>query len=73
METPVPPKNPDIFDTPAAAAYLHLSTQYLEKMRVVGGSPAFLKIGKAVRYRRIDLDRWLDEKVRTSTSDRGAN
>lgn len=72
METPNPVKNPDILDTVAAAAHLHLSRQYLEKMRLVGGGPVFLKLGRAVRYRRIDLDAWLDAQVRTSTSDCGA-
>lgn len=31
----------------------------------------FVKMGKAVRYRREDLDRFLDSSLRTSTSEVG--
>ncbi len=61
--------NPDLFDTEAAAAHLHLSKAYVEKLRLAGGGPTFLKLGRAVRYRRSDLDRWLDAQARTSTSE----
>jgi len=30
-------------------------------------APPFLKIGKAVRYRKSDLDAWLDTKLQTNT------
>jgi hypothetical protein len=32
--------------------------------------PVFLKLGKSVRYRQTDLDRFLEKRARTSTSDR---
>jgi hypothetical protein len=54
-----------------AASYCGVSTSYLNKMRCVGGGPAFLKLGRRVVYSTDDLDRWLSERRRASTSDTG--
>jgi hypothetical protein len=43
-------------NTQGAADHLACSVSYLEKRRVSGGGPRFLKIGKAVRYKIEDLD-----------------
>jgi len=59
--------------TGAAASYLGLSAATLEKFRCSGGGPKFLKLGRAVRYDRADLDDWLASRRRCSTSDPGAN
>jgi hypothetical protein len=40
-------------------------------MRTRGGGPVFVKLGRRVVYRREDLDHWLEERRRTSTSDPG--
>jgi predicted DNA-binding transcriptional regulator AlpA len=55
----------------AAATYLGLSGSTLNKLRVFGGGPVFLKLGRRVAYDIADLDAWLATKRRTSTSDRG--
>jgi excisionase family DNA binding protein len=61
-----------IMTTPQAAAYLGLGITTLEKWRLVrNNGPKFLRLGRAIRYRLKDLDAWLDESVRTSTSDVG--
>jgi hypothetical protein len=57
--------------TPLAADYLGLSPATLETLRSRGGGPAFLKLGRRVVYQREDLDKWLAERRRTSTSDSG--
>ena len=57
--------------TPAAAAYVGLSARTLEKFRITGGGPQFLKPNRRVVYDRDDLDSWLDGKRRRSTSDQG--
>jgi excisionase family DNA binding protein len=54
-----------------AAAYLGLAKQRLAKMRVTGESPAFFKVGRQVMYDRADLDKWLADRRRQSTSDPG--
>ena len=55
--------------TPEAAAYAGVSDRTLEALRQKGGGPAYLKIGRAVLYRKSDLDTWLDQCLRTSTSE----
>ena len=60
--------NTKVLTTPPAAAYMGLKPSTLEAWRVRGGGPVFLKLGKAVRYRQSDLDRFLDEQSRRSTS-----
>lgn len=58
--------------TPAQAAeYVGLSVSMLAKMRCLGGGPAYLKLGRAVRYRQDDLDVWLNARRARSTSDAG--
>lgn len=43
------------------------------KWRMHGGDkhPPYLKIGKKIFVRESDLERWLDTKIRNSTSDPG--
>ena len=52
----------------AAAEYLALSASTLNKWRIRGEGPRFLKLGRAVVYRLQDLDDWLGQNVRNSTS-----
>jgi predicted DNA-binding transcriptional regulator AlpA len=51
-----------------AASALNLSIRTLRNWRVLGRGPPFLKLGRAVRYRRSDIEVWQNEAVRTSTS-----
>jgi excisionase family DNA binding protein len=55
-----------------AARYLKSSTSTLAKRRLFGGGPAFTRIGRAVRYRKVDLDTWMASAVVGSTSERPA-
>jgi predicted DNA-binding transcriptional regulator AlpA len=58
--------------TDAAAHYLGIANSTLNKTRLTGDGPPFVKVGpRAVAYRRADLDAWLETRVRRSTSDRG--
>jgi excisionase family DNA binding protein len=54
-----------------AAQYLGLSVSTLNKLRVFGGGPTFLKLGRRVAYDLVDLDGWMVGKRRSSTSDQG--
>ena len=56
----------------SAAVYVDSSTSTLAKLRLRGGGPRFCRIGRAIRYRRCDLDDWLLASSRRSTSDTGA-
>jgi predicted DNA-binding transcriptional regulator AlpA len=55
-----------------AADHVGLSVSTLNKLRVFGGGPVFLKLGRRVAYDVADLDAWLASKRRTSTSDDGS-
>lgn len=59
--------------TREAAAYTGLSARTLEKLRITGGGPEYLKITptRRVAYDREALDGWLASKRRRSTSDSG--
>jgi predicted DNA-binding transcriptional regulator AlpA len=52
-----------------AAEYVGLSKSYLDKARITGGGPKYIKLGQRVVYDTKDLDAWLDENRRRSTSD----
>ena len=53
--------------TPEAAEYLNLSTQFLERARHLGGGPCYVKMSRMVRYKRSDLDAFMQERIRTNT------
>jgi len=54
-----------------AAALLLLSVRTLQRWRVEGRGPRFLKLGKIVVYRRDDLEAWLASCSQQSTSESG--
>jgi predicted DNA-binding transcriptional regulator AlpA len=54
-----------------AARHTGLSVSKLNKLRVFGGGPVFLKLGRRVAYDVTDLDAWLASRRRRSTSDGG--
>lgn len=62
----------EVMTTPEAADYLRLGKNTLEKMRLTGAGPHFLKLGRAVRYTRASLDAWLGARSVASTSERVA-
>jgi excisionase family DNA binding protein len=51
-----------------AAAYCRLGKPTLDRLRVTGDGARYAKIGGAVRYRKADLDAWLESKLISSTS-----
>jgi len=56
---------------PEAARLLGLSERTLERLRVAGGGPLYVKAGRAVRYRESDLEAWIAARVVSSTSQIG--
>jgi hypothetical protein len=58
-------------NTAEAAAYIGLSASTLSKLRVFGGGPRYFKCGRRCIYDSVDLDRFLESRARTSTSDAG--
>ena len=60
--------NAEILNTREAAAYTRLGKPTLERFRLTGEGPRYAKLGGAVRYRRCDLDAWLESRLIRSTS-----
>ncbi len=61
-----------LLTTGEAARYLGVSKAFLERDRWAGARILFVRIGaRAVRYRLADLDRYIDARLRRSTSDPG--
>ena len=58
----------DLMTTKEAADYVRLSKPTLERLRVAGEGPAYVKLFRSVRYRRVDLDEWVASCVKRSTS-----
>jgi hypothetical protein len=69
-----PPENgPRMMNTKLAALYVGLAESTLEKKRLYGDGPPFIKLtptkGGAVRYLRDDLEKWLKSLRASSTSE----
>lgn len=48
--------------TKIAARVIGLGHRTLEQWRHLGKGPAYLKVGRQVRYRQSDLDVWLQDR-----------
>lgn len=59
----------DRLNNKEAAQYLGLKAATLNKWRVYGEGPPFIKVGRLVRYRRSDLDAYLSGRRVQSTSE----
>lgn len=61
----------EILNTREAAAYVRLGKPTMERFRISGEGPVFVKLGGAVRYRKTDLDSWIETRRVRSTSEGG--
>lgn len=61
----------ELINTKQAARRCGLSPRTMEKRRCAGLAPAWVRLGRAVRYDVAELDAWIAESRRTSTSDPG--
>jgi excisionase family DNA binding protein len=53
----------DLMTEKEAAAYLKLSANTLPSWRCRGQGPAYIKLGRSVRYRKSALDQYLEEQT----------
>jgi predicted DNA-binding transcriptional regulator AlpA len=61
----------EILLTREAAAHLRAAESTLEKWRIRGDGPPFIRIGpRKIAYRLSDLDSWLETRRSRSTSER---
>ncbi|MFV0490178.1 MAG: helix-turn-helix transcriptional regulator [Vibrio fluvialis] len=70
-----PPDGDRLLTTTEAADVLRLSNRTLERYRVTGGGPRYIKLGPGKRarvvYRQADLENWLNDGVFGSTAEYG--
>jgi predicted DNA-binding transcriptional regulator AlpA len=52
-----------------AARLLKVSVSWLAKARMTGDGPAFIKVGRSVRYTDTALLQWMKSRQRLSTSE----
>lgn len=58
------------FSVVEAAAYLRCSKSFLDKRRLDGNGPAYLKLGRRVVYDIVDLETWAAGNKRQHTAER---
>lgn len=61
--------NTDLMTPTELAEVLETHERTLANWRTSGRGPQFVKVGANVRYRRDDVDRWLDERTVSSTNE----
>ena len=54
------------------AKHLRVSERTLERRRLIGDGPPFVKIGASVRYPLNQVEKWLAERMQRSTSETSA-
>ena len=59
----------EVMTTVEAAEYVGLKKPTMERFRFLGQGPAYCKLGGAVRYRKRDLDEWLDSRLVSSVEE----
>jgi len=60
--------HPKYMNVNTAAAYCCLSKSTLDKYRVTGNGPMFIKLGKKVVYELTDLDGWIAQNKHANTA-----
>ncbi len=55
---------PELFTISETSAYLRIPVETLRRWRTQGTGPRAAKVGKHLRYRKAEIDRWLEERER---------
>lgn len=50
-----------------------LSERTLERMRTNGTGPPFVRFGRRIFYREVDVEKWLDRQTRTHTNQKATD
>lgn len=58
--------------TPAAAEYISKSPSWLNKSRMDGTGPAFMRLGSTIVYDAADLDQWMGARRVAANDNEGA-
>jgi hypothetical protein len=58
-----------VFTPREAARILKVSVSWLAKARMRGDGPAYIKVGRGIRYADAALQQWIKSRQRLSTSE----
>lgn len=61
--------SPGLLTVSDAARWAKVSESFLNKARLTGNGPRYLRLGRAIRYRLEDLEAWAAEREASSTSE----
>ena len=67
----MPDTNQNYVNEKEAARVLYISPRTLQRWRLTGEGPRYVKLGRLVRYGLTDLADFAERRFRTSTSDDG--
>jgi predicted DNA-binding transcriptional regulator AlpA len=59
----------ELLDTRTVASMIGLAPHTLVLLRVSGGGPRYVKLGRRVLYDRADIASWIEQKKRAHTSE----
>ncbi len=62
-------ENERLLTSREAATFLRVSESWLAKARVNAIGPAFIRVGRSIRYRESDLLQWMKSHTHLSTSE----
>ena len=58
-----------LYNEKETAKLLSLSVKTLQRYRYNGGGPIYIKIGKSVRYKESDIEKYVSERIRYITTE----
>lgn len=58
----------ELLTTEQLAELLGLRTNTIEGWRLKGQGPRFCKLGRSIRYRRSDVEDWINDNIYQNTS-----
>lgn len=58
--------NANLLAPPQLAEQIGVTVQRLAVMRMEGTGPNFIRLGRSIRYRREDIDAWIEANIVTT-------
>ena len=58
-----------LYNEKETAKLLSLSVKTLQRYRYTGGGPIYIKLGKSVRYKESDIEKYVSERIRYITTE----
>ena len=59
-----------LYNEKETAKLLSMSVKTLQRYRYTGGGPIYIKLGKSVRYKESDIEKYVSERTRYITTEK---